>query len=159
MKFIDKVEEICLKYIEDLKGRWAFRQHQAYLKRMRWTEEAYQKNIDPLHNYRADRVSYFYHGYKHTHIFETVFAEPFIRYEDWTEAYQEMNEWCKTNCQGQWREDMHRVIKQHGLKQVGDNMEWVAEPEWFINDLAGGDALVYAFEDSKDYTMFLLRWS
>lgn len=154
MKFIEQLEEICQNVVEDLKGRWDFYRHRAYLKKMGWTEEMYKKQTDPLIIKNAERLSNFYYGYKHRYIFETSRVKPFIDYETWMDAYVQMNLWCETNCQGRWREDIHRVIKQTGIDNNGNMV-----PEWFINDIGGGDALIYAFEDSRDYTMFLLRWS
>jgi hypothetical protein len=47
-----------------------------------------------------------------------------------------------------FRSDILRVIKCPATAN-----------EWELNDIGGGDALFYAFKDSRDYTMFLLRWS
>jgi hypothetical protein len=159
MRIVDQIEELMRNVANDLKGRWDFYQHRAYLKKMGWTEEAYKKQTDILCNKRADRISYFYHGYNHIHVFESTRQSPFVDYDTWLDAYAGINEWCTKNCQGRWREDIHRVVKQTGLKQVGDSTEWIEEPEWFINEIGGGDALFYAFEDSKDYMLFCLRWA
>lgn len=156
---IDDLKAAAKQALDALRSHWAFHQHKHYLKKMGWTEEAYQRQTDPLVNHRADRVGYFYHGYSRVHVFETVIGRPFIDYKDWIMAYNLMNQWCKDNCQGRWREDIHRVVRQTGLKQVGDSMEYIEEPEWFINDVGGGDVLVYAFELDQDYMMFSLKWS
>ena len=154
MKFIQELEEICRNVVNELQGRWDFYRHRMYLKKMGWTEEAYIKQTDPLVNKCADRLSYFYYGYKHTHVFTSAREKPFTDYETWMDAYVEANLWCEVNCRGRWREDIHRVIKQTGLDSNGKEF-----PEYFINEVGGGDALVYAFEDSRDYTMFILRWT
>lgn len=132
--------------------------HRRYLKKMGWTEEAYRKQTDPDYNIRGDRASTIYHGYNHIHAFTTTRERPFIDYPTWMDAYDEISKWCRQNCQGKFRDDFLRVHKQTGLTQVGDSMEWIEEPEWFINELGGGDVLFFAFKDSKDYTLFLLRW-
>lgn len=154
MKFIDQLEDLCRNIVEDLKGRWDFYRHSAYLKKMGWTEETYRKQTDPLVDKRADRLSYWYHGYKHRYVFTSTRTKPWTDYPTWMDAYAGINAWCQANCQGAWREDIHRVIKQTGIDTEGNEF-----PEWFINDLGGGDALIYAFTDSKDYSMFLLRWT
>jgi len=154
MNFVEQLEELCRNVVEDLRDRWDFYRHNMYLKKMGWTEEAYQKQTDPLVNKTADRISYFYQGYKHHYVFTSARVRPFIDYETWMDAYVQINLWCEVNCKGRWREDIHRVIRQTGLDLNGNE-----HPEYFINEIGGGDALVYAFADSKDYTMFLLKWS
>lgn len=159
MKILDQIEEICLNVAEGLKDRWDFYRHAAYLKKMGWTEEAYQKQTDPDCNLRADRVSYFYHGYKHVHAFTTTRTSPFTDYPTWMDAYKAIETWCKDNCQDKVRNDILRAHKQTGLKQVDDSVEWIEEPEWFFDEMGGGDVLFFAFKSSKDYTLFCLRWA
>jgi hypothetical protein len=142
------------KLVGTVAERWKALCHRRYLKKMGWTEAAYQKQTDPLHNMRASRISDYYHGYKHIHMFDSTQVSPFIGDKHWIEVYGNINAWCLTNCQGRWREDIHRVYKQTGLGVDGKEY-----PEYFLNDLSGSDYLFYAFENSKDYTLFCLRWS
>lgn len=151
---LKQLEELFTNVLNDVKGRWDFYRHAAYLKKMGWTEEAYQKRTDSNINYRATSIKDFYFGYKHIHVFETTRCEPFTKYDTWMDAYKAISDWCNDNCSEQWREDIHRVIKQTPIGLSGP------EPsEYFMNEIGGGDALFYAFKSSKDYTMFLLRWS
>lgn len=159
MKLIDQLNELRRTVLDELKGHWDFHRHRAYLKKMGWTEEAYQKQTDPDYNCRADRVKGHYHGYKHIHAFTTTRERPFTDYPSWMDAYNDIRAWCVKNCQGKFRDDILRVHKQTGLTQVGTSMEWIEEPEWFVNEIGGGDVLFFAFKDSRDYTMFCLRWS
>ena len=43
-----------------------------------------------------------------------------------------------------WRHDILRAEKYNG--------------EWQINEM-GGDALFFAFENERDFTMFVLKWT
>ncbi len=159
MSMLKDLEQLMQNVLEELKGHWDFYRHAAYLKKMGWTEEAYQKQTDPDYNSRADSVRGYYHGYKHVHAFTTTRTSPFTDYPTWMDAYQAIQTWCKENCQDKVRDDILRANKQTGLRQVDDGVEWIEEPEWFINELGGGDVLFFAFKSSKDYTLFCLRWS
>jgi len=33
------------------------------------------------------------------------------------------------------------------------------ENEWHINELGGGDRMVFAFENERDHAWFMLKWS
>jgi len=146
MKIIDQFEELMTNVAEDLKNRWDFYRHAAYLKKKGWTEEDYQNYEDPDRNIRATRIKDYYGGYQHIHAFTTTRTLPWIEFENWMDCYKEINHWCKTNCQGKFRSDILRVFK-------------APCNEWELNDIGGGDALFYAFKDSRDFTMFCLRWA
>lgn len=133
--------------------RWAAYKHQRYLKKMGWTEAAYQRRTDPKVAYRAQTVNSFYHGYAHIHIYDDSKGGPFLS-RNWVEVYQEMNEWCSANLTGAWRDDIHRVYEQNGIDVDGD-----IHRELFINDIGSQDVLVYAFDNDRDYFLFTLRWS
>lgn len=146
MKILDQIEELMRNVAEELKGRWDFYRHAAYLKKRGWTEEEYQNYEDPDRNIRAVRIKDYYFGYPYTHAFTTTRTLPWTKFSNWMDCYEEMNRWCKTNCRGKFRSDILRVVKS-------------PQNDWELNDIGGGDALFYAFKDPKDYTMFLLRWS
>ena len=156
---LEEIETLFRNVADSLRDQWDFYRHAAYLKKMGWTEEAYQRQTDPDYNNRADRVRDYYHGYKHIHAFTTTRDIPFTNYPTWMDAYKAIQDWCKANCQDKVRDDILRVHKQTGLKQVEDSVLWIEEPEWFINEIGGGDVLFFAFKDSKDYTLFCLRWA
>jgi len=151
---LENIKEICNRVAEDIRGRWAFRQHQAYLKKMGWTEETYQRQTDPRVDKSAGTVDQYYHGYPHVHIYESSIVPPFSRYTEWIECYSLMNQWCKDHCQGAWREDIMRLSKQTALGW--DHSETIV---YHINEIAGGDSLCYAFENDQDHTLFVLKWA
>ena len=156
---IEAIGKVMTAVKQDLKSRWDFYTHAAYLRKMGWTEEAYQRQNDPDVNYRADRLAYFYHGYPHVYVFTTSTCDPFTRFESWTEAYNKIDQWCKEQCKGKTRNDILRVYKQTGLTGTHNGVDWIEEPEWFISDVGGGDALIFAFQEDKDYSHFLLKWT
>jgi hypothetical protein len=129
----------------NLKNKWSFYRHAAYLKKMDWTEEQYQDYNDPDRNIRASRIKDYYHGYTHLVAFESSQGDPWSRYPSWIQAYNAIEEWCKENCEDKWRTDIHRVIKDY----------W---GNWELNDLGGIDALFFAFKDVNDAFMFKLKW-
>lgn len=140
----EQLAELMANVAEELKNRWDFYQHRAYLKRRGWTEEQYQQFYDPLRNERATYVKDYYHGYPYWHCYQSSRCEPFTRYPTWIAAYDAIRGWCESNCQGRWRHDILRAEKIYD--------------EWQLNEM-GGDALFFAFENERDFTMFVLKWT
>jgi hypothetical protein len=154
MNINKELKELMQNVLEELKSHWDFYQHRMYLKKKGWTEEQYQNYEDPDRNIRAVRIKDYYFGYQHTHAFTTTRTLPWTEFANWMDCYEQMNAWCKANCRGKFRSDILRVIKQTGIGLNGDT-----EEVWELNDIGGGDALFYAFKDSRDFTMFCLRWA
>lgn len=148
MSVKDQIEEILRNVVEDIVNRWDFYRHAAYLKKMGWTEEEYQNYEDPDRNVRATRIKDYYGGYQHIHAFTSTRTLPWTEFGNWMDCYNEMNKWCKENCRDKFRSDILRVIKAPSTNN-----------EWELNDIGGGDALFYAFKDSRDFTLFCLRWT
>ncbi len=144
MKIVDQLGNLCQNVLEELKGRWDFYRHTAYLKKRGWTEEQYQEYNDPRRNPRATKIKDYYHGYPYFYSYQTSRIAPFTLYPTWMDGYQAIKDWCKSNCQGAWRHDILRVYE--------------GQSELELNEL-GGDALFFAFENERDYTMFILRWT
>jgi len=142
---IDDVRRLIDKVAEDMKGRWQFYRHRAYLKKQGWTEEQYQNITDPDKNLRASRIKDYYHGYPYIVIFTTSRGDPWTRYLDWLTAYSAIEEWCKENCEDKWQTDIHRVIQD----SCGN---------WEMNDIGGADTLFFAFKNANDAFMFKLKW-
>jgi hypothetical protein len=132
--------------------------HQRKLKRLGYTQEAWIRVNDPDIKRFADKVSDFYSGYPTVFEFTTTRGRPFTDYESWMGGYQTMIQWCKDNCQGKWREDIHRVTKQTGLTHIGDGVDWLETPEWIMCEIGGGDVLFFAFKDERDAMLFTLKW-
>lgn len=143
-KQIESIKELMANIVEEFKDRYDFYQHRAYLKKMGWTEEQYQEYNDPRRNQRATHVKQYYHGYPYFYAYQTSRVDPFTRYPTWMDAYQAIKDWCKDNCQGAWRHDILRVEE--------------GQYELEINEM-GKDSLFFAFENDRDFTMFLLKWT
>lgn len=155
-----QIDELMENVRDSLKGRWDFYRHAAYLKKRGWTEDQYQHFEDPDVFRRADAVKDYYHGYEHLYVWENTRGNPWERYNDWSECYNEMINWCKSNCRGKWRQDILRVTRKRMWHNQSDNtVRYTDDGEWIMNELGGGDCLFFAFKDSRDCTMFLLRWS
>lgn len=110
------------------------------------TDETYKEDLSI--NRRASTVRDFYCGYPYFYAFDSAFKLPFTNYTSWVQAHDDMIIWCNTNCQCQWRQDFHRVIKDPNNPR-----------NYCINEIGGGDILVFAFSSETDYTLFLLRWA
>jgi hypothetical protein len=115
--------------------------------------EQYRRNNDPGITWRASRVKDFYQGYKYFycienrnhHAYELIYdyGPGGIRY-----GASDIYDWCEKYARFKCRVDEHRVIKYPSTGM-----------EWEFNDIGGGDYIFAAFNDEKDYMMFLLRWS
>ena len=115
--------------------------------------EQYRRNNDPGITWRASRVKDFYRGYKYVYCFEDRkhyayellydYGPGGIRY-----GASDIYDWCEKYARFKCRVDEHRVIKYPSTGM-----------EWEFNDIGGGDYIFAAFNDEKDYMMFLLRWS
>jgi len=130
--------------LQELKSRWDFYRHAAYLKKKGWTEQQYQKYEDPDYSTRPTRIKDCYHGYPYIHVYTTSRGDPWTRYESWIETFKTMEDWCKETCKDKWRTDILRVIDVNG--------------EWEQNEIGGGDALFFAFKDLEDSFLFKLKW-
>lgn len=109
--------------------------------------KVYLRYTDPRYNYRASKIKDIYHGYP----FVYQFMDRRHMIYDWNVhidgAYM-LDQWCKDNIKGAYRFDCHRVMCFSG-----------AGNEWEINEISGGDYYYAAFENERDYTWFLMRWS
>lgn len=115
-----------------------------------WYE--YNRRFSPDVCYRSTDIKNFYLGYPFVHCIESNehFAYKLI-YDygpgGYRYGYKDILDWCKENSQGKYRADIHRVMKN----------TWSGR--WVINELGGADYVFFAFNESKDYVNFLLRWS
>jgi len=119
--------------------------HANRLKRMGYTEAQYDRAFDDGTNFRAGRVKDMYPGYPF--LYELQYsAEFWAEFGGWEIGLEVMKKWLRENCQDKWRDDFHRVIKDH----------W---GDWVINELGGSDILFVAFKNEQDCMWFGLRWS
>ena len=134
--------------IRALKDRWKGWREKRFLENYgckTWRE--YELKYDNDYNPRGKRLKREqYHGYPHVFIMTRI-PDSFQAW-DYHFAVKEIAKWCEENCVEKWRHDWHRIIEDI----------WI-DGEWEENGIAGLDAMCFAFKDSKDYTMFLLRWS
>jgi hypothetical protein len=140
----DDIRNLIDNVTAELKGRWDFYRHAAYLKKQGWTEDQYQDYNDPDRNDRASQIEDYYHGYPYFTVFESSRGDPWTRFPTWIEGYDAIQSWCKENCENKFRSDIHRVIKDY-------------QDNWSLNDI-GGDALFFAFKSREDLFMFKLKW-
>ena len=126
--------------------------HQRYLKKMGWTQEAYERHTDPDHNIRASRVNDFYHGYPYL-VVMTESKGLQHQFGDWLEGVTTISDWCREHCIDKVRYDILRAYSQ---TPIGVNS--VCDPEWWINDIGGQDILCWAFKGEQDFIWFKLKW-
>ena len=132
--------------ISDLIAKFKAWKHQRMLRKEGFkTQAQYDRYYDPDYNIRATRVKDYFHGYSHLHCFENRTHQIYW----WDMAYdgsREIVEWCEEHCQGKFRFDALRVIKDY----------W---GEWTVNEIGGGDYYFVGFKDELDAFNFKLRWA
>lgn len=123
------------------------------------TWRQYRHNRDPGVNAYADTVKHFYKGYRF--VYQCYNADHYaykclynhgpggVRY-----GYEEISDWCENNLRFKYRLDIHRCHQQTGL---GINSE--EDVNWFFNDIGGSDFVFIAFQDERDYLIFMLKWA
>lgn len=126
-------------YIRLIKAKRFLKKHHC----RNWRQ--YKKRYDPLVNYRASTIDNYYRGYRHVHAITDSKHYAYKRVSRSTYGIDDIFEWCEWNSRGEWRQDWHRVVKD-------SNGKWVA------NEIGGGDTPFFAFTDSRDATLFVLRW-
>jgi hypothetical protein len=134
--------------IQNLKERWKGWKEKRFLENYgcnTWRE--YELKYDSDYNPRGNRLKKDqYHGYSHVYIMTRV-PDSFQAW-DYHFTVAEIAKWCESNCRGKWRHDWHRIIED----------VW-EDGEWNENGISGLDAVCFAFKDSRDFTMFALKWS
>jgi len=134
--------------IQNLKDRWKGWKEKRFLENYgckTWRE--YEIKYDSDYNPRGNRLKKDqYHGYSHVYIMDRIPDS----FQAWNYHFTvtEIAKWCESNCRGKWRHDWHRIIED----------VW-EDGEWNENGISGLDAVCFAFKDSRDFTMFALKWS
>lgn len=141
-----------MNIVRKIKAVYKLYKDRRFLKRHGCTtwKQYYWKN-DPRVYLYADRVKDYYKGYKYISLF-TSSRPMYEEYGDWLQGLTAIKDWCDNNCSGHWRCDIHRVIQHTGVFMNGSEIEWV------MNDIGGHDILFFAFDDDRDYMLFMLRW-
>lgn len=114
-----------------------------------WAE--YHRRFDKKCEFAADKLSQYYHGYPHVYVFENQSSPIYTLKADYGPGglyygYHDALEWCKTNTTQAYRADLLR------LKRNANN-------EFVRADLHGEECMVFAFDSSRDYFLFALKWS
>ena len=115
-----------------------------------WRE--YNLKYDPDYEVRGDTIRQMFFGYPY--IAEISDPEVLDRPNSRTDedGYTYLKNWLEHECRGKTRSTLEQVIStvtyRNGYKQR----------DWSINGIGGYTALYVAFQDERDYLMFLLKW-
>ena len=138
-------------FLSKLKAKFAAWKEKRFLKKRGCeTREQYERNYDPKIFHAAQTIPHFYHGY--TKVVPILY--PHYAYEELYDfgpgglvhGYDQIINWCKEHCNGKFRPDVHRV-----LKDSTNDFYW-------FNDLGGSDIIFFAFTKEEDAIMFSLTW-
>ena len=117
------------------------------------TRAQYERKYDPDVFHRATRIKDYYHGYPYVYCFENHQHDVY-HWDVHIDGIYMLEQWIASQGMGKHRFDWHRVYRQTPIGLDGPE-----EPEWWINELGGGDYIFVAFKEPKDFTWFLLRWT
>lgn len=140
-----------MKFITTVKNKIHKWREQRFLRKhgcVSW--DMYNRLYDPDYDIRASRVKDYYHGYPYWHVFDNYNHFCYEKLADYGPGgvfygFHRMQAWCNDSIKHKFRMDGLRLFK--------------IENEWHINELSGGDKMVFAFENERDYAWFMLKWS
>ena len=140
--------------IRRLQARIRLWKNKRQLKKLGYTSWwQYRRQTDPDVFFPASKVKDYYRGYQYLHCFENHQHEIY----QWDLGYdgsKDIVDWCEKNITGKYRFDCLRCYQQ---TPVG--LQGAEEPEWWINELGGGDYIFFAFKEPVDMFLFKMRWS
>ena len=128
--------------IEWLKLRWKGWKEKRFLDSYgckSWQE--YEHKYDSDFSIRAGTIKKIYYGYSRVYAYPSDVSDVYDK-----QRCDDMVTWCKLNCVGKWRHDMHTVIRDTSLD------------DWVENGIVGRGQIFFAFKDDKDAVIFLLIW-
>ena len=131
---------------QDTKAETLFKKHNVST----WTE--YYLKFDPDYNKRANTIRTMFHGYPF--IAEITEARALLTNtcDNWKNGYDYLRKWLATECRGKARATLDRTIRFEHLYNDGTDLQ-----DWGVNAF-GEDSVFVAFQDERDYLIFLLKW-
>ena len=128
--------------IEWLKLRWKGWKEKRFLDSYGCKSlQEYEHKYDSDFSIRAGTIKKIYYGYSRVYAYPSDFSDVYDK-----QRCDDMVTWCKLNCVGKWRHDMHTVIRDTSLD------------DWVENGIVGRGQIFFAFKDDKDAVIFLLIW-
>lgn len=125
----------------------------------------YNAEYDPDYDKYSDRISGFYKGYKHVHVFRDPSHYAYSTIYDhgpagYRNGFHDICDWCVENCKGKIRFDGHRML--HLDKE--DINEWIIFNNVNLSEYSEYHGLTnyyvfIAFKEEEDYIWFKMRWA
>ena len=136
------------KLVEEYK-RW--RETRFFKKHGVSSWKGYYLKYDPDYDARADTIRQMFFGYPY--IAEITQASSLKAPEGWHhDGLQYLNSWLEISCKGKTRATIQRTMPTSYHYEDGS-----VKHDWHLNEFCR-DALYVAFQDERDYIMFLLKW-
>lgn len=115
------------------------------------TWKQYHYKYDPHYNVRADTIRQMFFGYPY--IAEIRKAGALWSPSGWTyDGLKYLQHWLENDCKGKARATIQRT---RPFSYCNRDDEVISD--WGINEFAR-DSLFVAFQDERDYLIFLLKW-
>lgn len=117
-----------------------------------WRE--YDLKYDVDYNFYADNIRGMFHGYPYIAEITSAaaLAKP-TRSATVEDGFTYLKDWLEYKCRGKARCTMERTIVSDARSEFG-----IKQKNWLINSIAGRDSVFVAFQDERDYLLFLLKW-
>jgi hypothetical protein len=142
---INILSNVKTKY-QDMKTARLFKKHNVST----WAE--YNLKFDCDYDKRADTIRTMFHGYPF--IAEINDSRSLLTNagDNWEDGYDYLRKWLATKCKCKARSTIARTIRTEHLFSDGTK-----HIDWDLNTF-GGDSAFIAFQDERDYLIFLLKW-
>jgi len=131
---------------QDMKTARLFKKHNVST----WSE--YNLKFDRDYNKRANTIRTLFHGYPFIAEIDDNRALLTNTCDNWEAGFLHLREWLSTECRGKARATIAHTIRFQHLYNDGTKLV-----DWNINTFGEGSAFI-AFQDERDYLIFLLKW-
>lgn len=142
-----------MKLISSIKTKWQERQNRLLFKKHNVSSwRAYNLLFDPAYCARANSIRRMFHGYPY--IAEINDSSKLVSPQgrDWIEGYRYLKTWLEEECRGKARATIERTLREYSPGKDGEPCV-----DWQLNEFCSDSAFI-AFQDERDYMIFLLKW-
>ena len=131
---------------QDMKTARLFKKHNVST----WSE--YYLKFDPDHTHNGSTIREIFHGYPFVAEINDTRALMGKTGTSWEDGFLYLKQWLATECKGKARATIDRTVRTEHLYNDGTKLV-----DWVINAF-GEDSAFIAFQDERDYLIFLLKW-
>lgn len=114
---------------------------------------SYHLKYDPDFNNRAQTIRRMFHGYPYVAAITSAGSLARPANNVIKDGYTYLRDWLESDCKGKTRMSIQRTNPCKTTKLDGSVIQ-----DWDLNEICGDDTVFVAFQEERDYLMFLLKW-